>query len=42
MVRMVGQVTNAHLPLHMLHFNSLALTFNGKNQGQWGVTCNIG
>jgi len=33
--------SNVHLLLHMAHFQSLTFTFDGKNQGQWGATCNI-
>jgi hypothetical protein len=33
--------SNAHLPLCMACFKGLALTFDGKNQRQWGVMCNI-
>jgi len=38
----VGQGSSAHLPLGMARLKGLAFTFDGKNQRQWGVTCNIG
>ncbi len=32
----------AYLLLCMACFEGLAFTFDGKNQGQWGASCNIG
>ncbi len=37
----VAQGSNAYLLLCMTCFEGLAFTFDGKNQTQWGASCNI-
>jgi hypothetical protein len=38
----VGRGSSVHLPMDMACFKGLAFTFDGKNQRQWCVMCNIG
>jgi hypothetical protein len=44
MIRMVWGKDQVpiYIRAYMAHFKGLVLLLNGKNQRQWGATCNIG